>query len=322
MPGGVLRCASSSSPTSTGGRTKIPYSANPELQRQLHELDKEQRTLVRELLGVEYRTEMTKYWEDSAYEQQAYVYLPEAKRDQLRALQEKYADLEQEIYLRARGLLLEEDQRALRKLSQQREAELTSVLTPEELEQYQLRDSDSAHALRARFSGFAVTEEEFRELFQLQKTFDDRFDKAFDPADEAAMALKADAESDALRALEEEMREVLGAERSAELDRAQDEVYQNLTQFADRFELSKETVRRVYDVKLTAERQKQALESKPNITDEQRAAALAAIARETEKETAKIMGQKMFGAYRKAAGDWIGELAVPPGPVLEENAGQ
>jgi len=76
---------------------------------------KEQRALVKELLGVDYRTEMNRYCVDENYEERMYGFLPAEKQDQLRALQSKYDDLEQEIYTRSKGMLLDEDQEQLRR---------------------------------------------------------------------------------------------------------------------------------------------------------------------------------------------------------------
>jgi hypothetical protein len=136
------------------------------------------------------------------------------------------------------------------------------------------------------------------------------------------MELKARSEEQAAAALGEEIREALGPERYAEYERVLDADYKILLRFADRFDMSQETVRRVHDVKRAAERQREALEANPNITEEQRAAALAAIARESQEEAAKLMGKAALDAYRRSAGDWLINLAVPPPPLPVENLGQ
>jgi len=83
-------------------------------------------------------------------------------------------------------------------------------------------------------------------------------------------------------ALNEEIKKTLGDKRFAEYQRAQDPDYRTLTQVADRFQLSPDVVNRVYGMKQEAERQKAALEANTLITDEQRQAALAGIAKETD----------------------------------------
>jgi hypothetical protein len=229
-------------------------------------------------------------------------------------LQQKFDDREQEIYARSRGLLLDEDQAELRKIHQEREIEMASVLTPEEMVEYQLRHSETANNLRAQLTGFTPSEQEFRRIFQLQKAFDDEFNQAFDPMDDAAMALKGRAQEEAQAALNEELKKALGSERFAQFQRAQDEDYKTLLQIGERFELPGEVADRVYALKVMAERQRQEVESNPNLTDEQRASALLGIARETERTVSGAMGDKIYRSYQKAGGQWLANLYVVPEP--------
>jgi len=154
----------------TGDALQNDYSSNPELQRQLQDLEKEQRMLVKQLLGVDYRAEMGRYWVDESYDERMYGFLPQEKQDQLKALQSRYDDMEQEIYTRSKGMLLDEDQEQLRRIEKQREAELAQVLTPEQLEEYELRNSSTANSMRAQMTGFQPTEEEFRKIFPSRRS--------------------------------------------------------------------------------------------------------------------------------------------------------
>jgi len=294
----------------TGDALQNDYSSNPELQRQLQELEKEQRMLVKQLLGVDYRAEMGRYWVDESYDERMYGFLPQEKQDQLKGLQSKYDDMEQEIYTRSKGMLLDEDQEQLRRIEKQREAELAQVLTPEELEEYELRNSSTANSMRAQMTGFQPSEEEFRKIFRIQKIFDNEFSHAFDITDDAQAEVKARAQQQAQDALNDEVKKVLGDNRFTEYQRAQDPDYRTLSQVADRFDLSKDVVDRVYGMKQEAERQKAVLESNPNLTFEQRQAALAAIAKETERSVAKEMGG-VWKSYSRTAGNWIRNLGTP-----------
>jgi len=287
---------------------------SPELQRQLQELEKEQRALVQELLGVDYRTEMNRYWLDENYDERMYGFLPQEKQEQLKGLQAKYDDMEQEIYTRSKGMLLDEDQEQLRRIEKQREAEMAQVLTPEELEEYQLRNSSTANSMRAQMTGFQPTEDEFRKIFRLQKVFENEFSQAFDVTDDTQAQIKARAQQDAQDALNEEVKKILGDKRFAEYQRAQDPDYRTLSQVAERFDLAPDVVNRVYGMKQEAERQKAALEANTLITEEQRQAALAGIAKETERSLAGIMGPS-WKAYYKAGGNWIRNLGTPEEPL-------
>jgi hypothetical protein len=294
----------------TGDALQNDYSSNPELQRQLQELDKEQRALVKQLLGVDYHAELSRYLFDENYEDRMYGFLPAEKQETLKNLQSKFDDLEQQIYARSKGMLLDEDQEQLRRIAKDREAELAKVLSPEELEEYELRNSSTANSMRAQMTGFQPNEDEFRRIFRLQKTFDNEFSQAFDLTDEAQTEVKARAQQDAQLALNDEVKKILGEKRFTEYQRSQDPDYRTLSQVADRFDLAPDVVSRVYGMKQEAERQKSAIESNPNLTDEQRQAALSGIARETERSVAKEMGG-VFKSYFKTGGNWIRNLGMP-----------
>jgi hypothetical protein len=279
---------------------------DPKVAEQLAALDREQRELVHELLGVDFDVEMAKYSSDQDYEEQAYGFLTPEKREQVTDLQARYDQLEQQIYERSKGFLLDADQETLKQLQKQREAELAQVLTAGELEEYQLRMSPTASGMRAQLHGFNPSEEEFRKVFHLQKTFDDQFNTGFH-TDEAQAA----AQEQAQQALNDELRKALGGQRYTEYQRAQDADYKALVQFTERFEVSPNVATRVYDMKTQAEQQKLRLESDPNLTPEQRAQTLAAIARETERSVAQLMGganSQLWQAYQRTGNQWIREL--------------
>src|SRR6266498_4056366 len=128
-------------------------ATSPELERQLRELDKEQRQLVYELLGVDLRAEIARYWNDEASAERDYSFLPPEKQGRVQSLTEKYDELEQEVYARSRGLLLSEDQTELRQLQRQRRAELAAILAPEEMEEYELRHSETSQSMRTQLAG-------------------------------------------------------------------------------------------------------------------------------------------------------------------------
>jgi len=294
--------------------------ATPELQQGLRVLEKEQRDLVLELLGVDLRKEMAIYTGEDDYGAEDYSFLPSGKQEGVRTIADKYDDLEQEIYSRSRGLMLDEDQEALKQLQRQRRAELATVLTPEELDEYDLRHSETSNNMRTQLAGFQPSEDEFRRIFRLQKTFDDNFEQAFDARDDVAVETKARAQQDAQTALNAEVQKILGPERFAEYQRAQDMDYRALLQLGERFELPAEVANRVYGMKLAAEQYKLQVESNPNITEEQRAQMVAALARETERSVTATLGDQAVRTYQKTGGQWLGNLgvidesAVPPPP--------
>src|SRR3954469_2344245 len=211
---------------------------DPELQRQLANLEEEQRAMVKDLLGVDFQTEIAKYWQDNQLvEQRMYGFLPQEKQQQLKTLSAHYEALQQEIYSKAKGELIPEDEEKLRSIEKAKEAEMARLLTPQEMEEYQLRNSPTAGTMRTQLAAFQPSEQEFRRIFRLQKTFDEQFNKAFDYTDDAQMAAQAKAQQDARKALQDEMKKTLGEQRYAEYARAQDADYRTLENLTSRYEL-------------------------------------------------------------------------------------
>ena len=290
---------------------------SPQQQRQLRALEAEERQLVKELLGVDLQTELARLWDGDDAAERTVGFLPTGKKAQVLALQGRFEALEQEIYERSRGITDDDDQAALRQLEKQREAELAKLLTPEEMQEYELRNSATANSLRYSLNGFEPSAEEFRNLFSLQKTFDEAFNQDADLDDPAKAEKRARAQQEAQELLNQEIKDALGEKRFAEYQRVQDPDYKTLAQVAERYDLSKEVTTRVYDMKRIAEEQKLAVQNNPNFTPEQRQKAIAGIAKETERSLGEVMGPKVFKAYRRFGGNWIRNLGVSAGDESE-----
>jgi hypothetical protein len=304
-----------------------PAAVPPDVRRQLRDLDKEQDSLVRQLLGVSFRAELAKYWSEEDERGLNLAFLPSEKQDAVQAIHDKYTALEEEIYTRARGLFLDEDQADLQKLQKQREAELAQMLSPEELEDYQIRNSETAQNLRTQLTGFEPNEEEFRKIYRLQKTFDDQFNQSADSNEDGTA--RGRAYQAASEALNNEIRETLGPERFAQYQRAQDDDYRSLLKLTDRFNLSQDVAGSIYDMKVAAERQKARIEADVTLSAEQRGAMIAAIGKATEQNVAAALGENVYKSYQQSSGQWLANLLIvnennlalppePPPPTLQE----
>jgi len=94
------------------------------------------------------------------------------KRRQVREIEQRYAELSQELTQRQFiGGLDAEDQAQLDEWSRQETAELAAVLTPAELEERFYRDSEAAHYVRQSLPA-AQSEAEFRLMVKLAAEYD------------------------------------------------------------------------------------------------------------------------------------------------------
>jgi hypothetical protein len=283
---------------------------DPNVERQLAALQREQHKLVRDLFGIELASVRAQYWADDN-NQPDYDFLPSDKQQRLTELLARYEAKEEQIYSRSQGSPDLKDENELHRLEQERATELQALLSPEEREQYDLRYSAIAQNLRAQLGGIEPTEEEFKKLFRVYKKYEKDLSEGF-TTDQATREQTRTPEREAAeRAFQREMRAALGEARFAELQRSQDPAYETLVQVAQRFNLSRDIPAEVYSLKSQAEQQKFEIDSNPKLTPEQRLAALSAIARETERALSSTLGPDVYHTYARAAGDWIESLNQP-----------
>jgi hypothetical protein len=259
---------------------------------------------------VDLQLELARYSGESEALERSYSFLPKDKQDQVRALAQHYDDLEQAIYIRTRGWLLDGDQEELRQIQRQRREQMASLLNTEEMEEYNLRFSETANSLRTLMTGFQPNEEEFRRIFRLQHTFDTQFEQAFDGADESAVSGLVQARDKAEEALMTEMRNLLGPQRYAEYERSQNSDYRTLLQLSERVEMPVETANRIFAMKQAAEQAKMQVENNPRLSEEDRARNVAELARLTARAVQNSMGEDTYKIYQENGGQWVGDLSV------------
>ena len=125
------------------------------LAKQLDALRAERRELLRTLLGIE--SDPHEQWANITVDQLVdhgrFAFLSAEKQKQVQEILAKY-DLTQDS--------------DPKKTREKRREELAQVLSPEELYQFDLRDSNAADSVRSRFGGADLSEAEYKKLFDLR----------------------------------------------------------------------------------------------------------------------------------------------------------
>ncbi len=285
-----------------------------EINDQLAALDQEQRALVRTLLGVDYDAEIAKFTGEPAPTDVRLDFLSADKQPEVASILAKYADLENEYFGGPEGVSQPVDEADLRHLEAQRDAELAKLLTPDEFFEFQVRNSTTAHALQTKLEALDPSEQEFRQIFKLQKTMQDTLAQQFDPDPLKNQEIRDQVVKDAQAAFNDELKKELGPDRYTAYVRSQDQDYQALVQIADRYALPKAKADKVYEMKMVAERQREQVATNPDLTEQQRTAALAAIARESQRSVVAELGSDLYEAYRESGGSWI--LQMPASETI------
>lgn len=280
--------------------------ADREKQKLLRNLEKEKQDLLAELLGINAQVVFEKIYGSETYYDFHLSFLPEEKQAVARSIVQKFQDQEQELYQQADPDMLEEDQvkfnQELRRIAAEKQAELAKLLTPAELEKYELVSSEVASEMRSNLTAFDPNEEEFRAIFKLRKKFEE------ETAALGAEGLTEQTERAQL-ALQGQIREVLGEGRYQEYQRSQDEAYRGAAAIAERLNMPKETAGKVYDFKQVADQEAQRVLGDQKLSAEQQEAGLRAIAEETAKALRQTLGERGFKAYQRNGGGWVQEYS-------------
>ena len=289
-----------------------PASTAPETREKLtalRALAREQQELLRTLFGSDES-------ETAARERQRRQYgpLPEGKLDQLDSIHTDYDEIAEEIRRKAGGLLLPAEREALELLEQEKSKDIAAILTPAELEQYDLQNSPAARALRSRLAGFAPTETEFRAIFSLQRSFDEKFAHRHGAGfDEAKAPDRAAAEQE----LETRLRAALGEGRFAEYRRQQDSGFRMAARIAERFGLPAQRAGEVYTLAQETQLRLQVLRSDRTLAPEAALQALATLHRETNEKLAALLGAEGSDAYKQTSGGaWLRTMDRVVRPVV------
>ncbi len=276
---------------------------DPKLQAEQRALAREEQKALQELLGPDPESGVAAGFRRS---------LPNVAPDKillLAEIRERYNERTRELYADARGSLLPEEAAKLPALEKAMYAEVAALLSPAELEEYDLRVDRTANQLRYTLSAFDANEAEFRTLHRLQRSFDDQLGTIQPGASPEQMR----ARSDAQRQLQEEIRSALGPDRYADYQRATDYNYRRTTQVVERLSLPPETANELYALQKSA--QQRATDLRRDGTPmADRPAHLRAIVSEAEEKISARLGPTGLEVYRQYAGTWLNNIAPRPTP--------
>ena len=273
----------------TDGTRQVNVQRNA-LQRELHA---EKQALIRDLLGIELPQEteatLTPSTANNRF-QAALEFLPNEKQGPVRRAQLEYTEGIAALRQKTDGIYLPEDLVEWQKLVQGRTDRLKQVLTPQELQDLELRTSTTADNLKRQLSAFDFTEAEFRKLFELNDQFQRSNQSPGILAGDHTSFQKTAA--DAQATLAQEINGSFTPGRLAEYHRAQDSRYQQIFQATRNANVPKEALARAWDANQIAEQTLRQFAAGANLTDPGQAAALDGLKQQfTQQLTALVGGE-------------------------------
>jgi hypothetical protein len=288
--------------------TNLPFwkgqTRDPKLAVARAQLDREQQRLLRQLLGADADDQGAQ-----VYQNRSFDYLPAEKADALKRLLRDYDERRSDLY--ASGYSANTDRAKLDAIEKERHDALARVLSPAELLEYDLRNSQTADSLRNNLSAFNPTEAEFRALFPLQAAFDERWGNNF------GLTLSADERrqrDDAQKLLTDQIKASLGPERAADYERATDYNYRLTSQLAARLELPPETTNNLWAAQKEFQQRRMDIYRDAS-SSEDRVAQLTALQQEAlARVTPLLGGASGVEAYKQYGGAWLQNFLPRPAP--------
>jgi hypothetical protein len=284
---------------------------NRERMRQERAMREEKSALLVDLLGVDPEKERRKAeggedWQD--WSQRRVDFLPESKRGAAAKYLDEFEDKMQDFYSRNRGLYDAQYRAEQRQLEAERLQGLAQFLTPEELREYELRQSQLASQLTHDLRGLNLTREQYEAIYDLRKKYGDSIYNYGDIETKQAR----DQVQESQKALKAEITSTLGPDLGKEYERAQDYSYQQLVRLAKRNDLPVDTAARIYEVKEAAELSVKQIQGNQDLSLDKRQEALRQIRTETESTIKTALGEDNFKKYAREGGWWINNLAPIP----------
>jgi hypothetical protein len=264
-----------------------PYLHFPSDSAAALDLNREKEAELKRLLGDD--------WYDDRHEwfDRRYGFLSPEKRTQLRLIEEDYDALETQER-RLPVIRLPGEREKQRFLQEQKRADIVALLTPEELEQYDLRHSSTSRSLVWNLAYFEPTEAEFKAIYALHKSVDDQYPDSGSLTPELVRARNG-----ARRQLDPQIKEVLGEERYAEYKRSQDSDYGLLRQLNVRLDVPIANVTEAYELKNSLEKRLREFQPTPGSDAKQeRLEFQKTLTAQAEAEFTRLLGEKGFSATR------------------------
>ncbi|MBI3417120.1 MAG: hypothetical protein HY043_17655 [Verrucomicrobia bacterium] len=267
---------------------------DPEIEQaaaeKLHSLDNERRELLTRLLGPGWDPTEEPQLGSPALTGPVLGTLPKETKRAVQEINERATKRLQEFLDEQGKRGGQVDQREMAKLRQQTREELGRLLSPEQLEEYLLRHSQTAVDLREQLRGTDVTPEEFRALFRLRDPFEQQIQLAGQPNDSMSAIQRRQLEQQQEAAL----KNALGAERYQAFTLNRDPLYHEAKNAAEQLDAPADAVMSIYKLNQATEAQRQRIQNDGSLSMRERTAALKLIQDEQNKSILRLLGREVI----------------------------
>ncbi|HUR57128.1 MAG TPA: hypothetical protein VM029_05435 [Opitutaceae bacterium] len=188
-------------------------------------------------------------------------------------------------------------------LEREKHADLATVLSPAELEDYEMRETPAGQLVQKWLGDTAATDAQRRAVFRLQRAFEDKFALTFDVTPPALLQRET-----ARHALQEQIHAVLGDALFGAWLQSEGGEYAQFTKFAAAQGLAPEAPLQLWRAKNEFTRRRleiNAQNSERRMSPEQMRATQAALTQQTEARVLAIIGQGAMQTARTEVLGWL-----------------
>jgi len=203
-----------------------------------------------------------------------------------------------------------------RRMNQERElverekrAELATVLTPSELDEYERRNSPTASRLMQQLRQIELNEPEYTALYRLQKTFDEKYPQGSLTAEAFRARQTAQLE------LNEQVKSVLTDDRFYDYLASTDNQYAQTKEFTKNYPtITAATVYEIYRAQQQLQTAALSVAQSSALSPTQRSEQMRSIATEYGSRLASLLGPEAFEAFKKTPqGRMLNQISANPG---------
>lgn len=290
---------------------KNPYT-DPKMGPELRKMQREQTDELKKLLGGNLNDLFADTEENKALLRQQIGNVPPEKIDQLYAVAMAYNEKRAQIMAAAKnGALLNADREKMVEIEKSMRDDLGKFFTPAEVSDFMLHGSESSYRLRAMLSPIQPSEVEYRTIFPVYQAFQEQFPSPASALSPEQAALRSAAEDQ----MNAQIKGLLGPDRAADFQQANNPAYAQLNRLVARLELPIAAATQVAAVQTDIQERVAAVRDNRELSSAQRTAQIAALAQEATTKVSTTLGARGLEAYKQYGGQWLQNLAPRPTPA-------
>lgn len=290
-----------------------PFSSmnNTKFREDYSQIYRERSKLLRELLGDDFFAFDA---DPSAAQRRQFGDMSKSKVDPVQRINDDYAEMISQIRAASQGITLPEDREKLALLEREKRADLAAILTPQELEDYEMRSSPMMSRLRNALSLMDASQDEFRAIFRIQQPFNERIN----PSGGGIMSQSwMEGRREAQNQMYEALKAALPPTRHTDYMRAQNPEYQAIHRIAERENIPLETALRTFNLRDRFAEESVRIMDNGALDADQKRAAFKNLGQDARLQIIGNLGQTAGTAYVQSA-RWLGYIenggAVSYGP--------